>query len=63
MTPSSVDERITAALAGADRAVPIAEPRAICRVRNVTLYERLSAMTDAGHIVRGPEGYQLTTVA
>jgi len=61
--PNSVDERITAALASANRAVSIAELRAICRVRNLTLYERLTAMTDAGHLVRSPEGYRLTTVA
>jgi len=57
-----VDERITAALAGANRAVPIAELRAICRLRNITLYERLTAMTDAGHLVRSSEGYPLSTV-
>jgi hypothetical protein len=57
-----VDERITAALAGANRAVPIAELRAICRLRNITLYERLTAMTDAGHLVRSSEGYLPSTV-
>jgi len=60
--PSSVDERITAVLAGANRAAPIAELRAICRLRNITLYERLTAMTDAGHLVRSSEGYLLSTV-
>jgi len=57
-----VDERITAVLAGANRAAPIAELRAICRLRNITLYERLTAMTDAGHLVRSSEGYLLSTV-
>jgi hypothetical protein len=61
--PSSVDERITAALAAANRAVPISELRAICRVRNITLYERLTAMADAGHLVRSSVGYRLTPVA
>jgi hypothetical protein len=31
------------------------------RVRNGTLYERLTALTDSGQIVRGPEGYRLAT--
>ena len=30
------------------------ELRSLCRVRNGTLYERLTALTDAGQIVRGP---------
>jgi hypothetical protein len=61
--PSSVDDRITTAIAQANRALPISELRALCRVRNVTLYERLSALTDAGRLVRGADGYQLATVA
>jgi AAA domain len=59
--PSSVDERITAALTGANRVVPISELRTLCRVRNVTLYERLTALTDAGHLVRSTDGYRLAT--
>jgi hypothetical protein len=61
--PSSVDERITTAIAQANRALPISELRVLCRVRNVTLYERLSALTDAGRLVRGADGYRLATVA
>jgi hypothetical protein len=57
--PGSVDERITAALTTANRAVPIAELRALCRVRNATLRERLVALTDNGTLVRGAEGYRL----
>jgi hypothetical protein len=57
--PSSVDERITTALTTADRALPIAELRALCRVRNATLRERLAALTNAGTLVRGAEGYRL----
>jgi hypothetical protein len=57
--PSSVDERITTALTCAKRALPFAELRALCRVRTVTLYKRLSALTDAGHLVRSAEGYRL----
>jgi hypothetical protein len=59
--PTSVDERITAAITEAKRPLPIAELRALCRIRNGTLYERLTALTDSGQIVRGPEGYRLAT--
>ena len=38
-TPSSVDERITAALTDVNRPLPFAELRARCRVRTATLYE------------------------
>jgi len=60
--PSSLDERITAALMSANGAVPIAQLRAICRVRNATLRERLSALTQSGRLVRGAEGYRLASV-
>jgi hypothetical protein len=59
--PTSIDERITAAISEANRPLPIRELRALCRVRNGTLYERLTALTDTGKIVRGPEGYRLAT--
>jgi hypothetical protein len=61
--PSSVDERITTALTEAKRALPFAELRALCRVRTVTLYQRLSALTDAGRLVRSAEGYRLAAIA
>jgi hypothetical protein len=57
--PTSIDERITAAISKAKRPLPIGELRALCRVRNGTLYERLTALTDTGQIVRSPEGYRL----
>ena len=60
--PSSVDERITAALMSANRALPIAQLRAICRVRNATLHERLTALTQSGRLVRDAEGYRLAPV-
>jgi hypothetical protein len=60
--PISVDERITAAITQAKRPLPIGELRALCRIRNVTLYERLTALTDAGQLVRSPEGYRLTAI-
>jgi hypothetical protein len=58
-TSPSVDERITAALVGADRPTPFSELRAACRIRNVTLYERLAAMTAAGVIAKSGDGYHL----
>lgn len=57
--PSSVDERITDALMNANGALPIAQLRAICRVRNATLHERLTALTQSGRLVRGTDGYRL----
>ena len=57
--PSSVDERIAAALAGADRPRPFADLRACCRIRTATLYARLAAMTAAGRIVKAGDGYHL----
>jgi hypothetical protein len=35
----------------------------LCRVRTVTLYQRLSALTDAGRLVRSAEGYRLSAIA
>jgi AAA domain-containing protein len=58
-TPCSLDERITAALMNADRTLPIAQLRALCRVRNATLRERLAALTEAGQLVRCADGYRL----
>ena len=57
--PRSVDDRIAAALADADRSQPFAELRARCRVRTTTLYQRLSAMTAAGIVVKSAAGYSL----
>jgi hypothetical protein len=57
--PSSLDERITATLAGADAALPFAELRACCRVRATTLYERLAVLADTGRVVKTEDGYRL----
>jgi len=57
--PSSLDERITAALGEADRPLPFAEIRAHCRVRAATLYERLAALAAVGHVVKADDGYRL----
>jgi hypothetical protein len=57
---SSLDERITAALAAAASPIPFAELRSNCRVRAATLYERLAALAASGRIVRsGDGGYRL----
>jgi hypothetical protein len=57
--PSSVDERIATALAGADRPRPFADLRSCCRIRTATLYARLAAMTAAGRIIKADDGYRL----
>jgi hypothetical protein len=45
--PTSLDERVMAALADAKRALPFAKLRSRCRVRAATLYQRLAALTAA----------------
>jgi hypothetical protein len=57
--PTSVDERITAALTNIDRPLQFSELRALCRVRTATLYERLAALTTEGRLVRSDGGYRL----
>jgi hypothetical protein len=37
------------------------ELRTLCRVRNATLHQRLAALTQAGRLVRSPDGYRLAT--
>jgi hypothetical protein len=58
-TKASLDDRITAALADANREVSVAELRGICRVRSASLYERLAALTATGRIVKAGHGYRL----
>jgi len=57
--PTSVDERITRALAEAGRPVPLAELRAACRVRTATLCDRLAALTALGRLAKVEAGYHL----
>ncbi|HXW29992.1 MAG TPA: AAA family ATPase [Xanthobacteraceae bacterium] len=58
--PSSLDERIASALADAASPIPFGELRSKCRIRAATLYERLSALTASGRIVKtGNGGYRL----
>jgi hypothetical protein len=61
MAPVSIDQRITAALAGGEQPRPFAELRASCRVRTTTLYERLAAMTAEGTIAKSADGYRLVS--
>ena len=57
---TTLDERITAALADSGGAMPFTELRARCRVRAATLYERLAALTATGRIAKTDAGYHLT---
>ena len=54
--PSSIDERIMAALTAAASPIPFAELRSHCRVRTATLYERLAALAATGRIVKADDG-------
>jgi len=56
---TSVDDRITGALAEAAGPVTLAALRSSLRIRNATLHERLAALTAAGALVRSPDGYRL----
>jgi hypothetical protein len=63
LPPASVDDRITEALAAANRPLPISELRAACHLRNATLYARLAALTAQGRLSRSPDGYRLASTA
>lgn len=58
-SPPAVGERITQAIAQADGPLPVAELRAICRIRNTTLYEHLAALTANGVLDKTDAGYVL----
>ena len=58
--PTSVDQRITAALAERGQPRPFAELRSSCRVRTTTLYQRLAAMIADGIVVKSVDGYSLS---
>jgi hypothetical protein len=60
---ASLDERISAALKDAGRALPLGELRTLCRVRNTTLRERLTALTRSGLLQRDDDGYRLVRTA
>lgn len=54
--PASGDDRIIAALAGAERPLLLGDLRAACHVRNATLYSRISALTAGGRVERSSVG-------
>jgi hypothetical protein len=54
----SLDERIVAALAATDRALPFAELREHCRIRTATLRERIGALSASGRIVKSDGGWR-----
>ena len=56
---TSIDQRVTAALAEADQPRTFAELRVSCRVRAKTLYQHLAAMIAAGRITKSANGYRL----
>ena len=58
---SSLDERILAILAEADRPVPFAELRSQAKVRAATIHERIGALCVAGHIFKSDGGYRLAS--
>jgi hypothetical protein len=57
--PSSLDERIFAALRQVDHPLLGPQLQQQCRVRKSTLYARLQALTAADKLVRTAEGYRL----
>jgi hypothetical protein len=57
--PTSLDQRIMAALADAVRPLPLAKLRARCRVRAATLYQRIAALAAEGRISKTDDGYRL----
>ena len=57
--PSSHDDRIMAILVEADQPVPFAELRSQCRVRAISLHERIGVLCAAGRIVKIDGGFRL----
>ena len=57
--PSSVDDRIIAALAASQHPLSFPELRGQCRTRSATVYERLTALTAVGRVSKSPQGYRL----
>ena len=57
---ASADERITAALAGADQPLSVPELRSACRIRTATLYARLAALSEQGLVTKSTAGYALS---
>jgi predicted transcriptional regulator len=58
---TSIDQRITAALAVGEQPRTFCELRASCRIRAQTRYQRLAAMTAAGIVTTSANRYRLFT--
>ncbi len=56
--PATLDDRIIAVLAEADRPLMFADVRGQCRVRTATLYERLAVLLAAGRITKDGDSYR-----
>lgn len=57
--PSSVDDRIIAALTESQRPLSFPELRRQCRARSATVYERIAALTAIGRVSKSSQGYRL----
>jgi AAA domain len=57
--PSSVDDRIIAALTASQRPLSFPELRGQCRTRSATVYERIAALTAIGRVSKSSLGYRL----
>jgi hypothetical protein len=57
--PSSVDDRIIAALTESQRPLSFPELRGQCRARSATVYERIAALTATGRVSKSSKGYRL----
>jgi AAA domain len=57
--PSSLDDRIIAALSESQRPLSFPELRGQCRARSATVYERISALIAAGRVSKSSQGYRL----
>jgi hypothetical protein len=58
-TPSSVDDRIIAALTESQRPLSFPELRGLCRARSATVYERIAFLTAIGRVSKSSQGYRL----
>jgi hypothetical protein len=61
LAPPSLDQRIEAALAEAQKPLPFADLRARCHVRTATLYARLAVLTTSGRVIKQGDSYSAGT--
>ena len=61
LAPPSLDQRIEAVLAEAQKPLPFADLRARCRVRTATLYAHLAALTTSGRVIKQGDSYSAGT--